>query len=303
MVVGRVQPIDPDSRQVLHVESNKSRPKPVTHILHLLGVQLVLEFASELVSLKLEASTDGVHSHPNNGFYGHEDHLEQNERQNRRGLCRNFFREVKCSEEPWGVNEGREESEDREDVDLRNDEELCWVHVVPVAKFMSKDGFYFLSLALLDQGIEDDDMFAPWEAKEVGIAVRAALGTINLVQVLERELELRSQTFNPFPKAAFREWRQFVEEWLNNSRVDEDHQDLEREQERHQERNKAVTSPLENLQEGGKERCTECESDQPTFDSIRDKQPRGCLVEPVLFLENEGLISGKWNAWDRGDKE
>lgn len=59
--------------------------------------------------------------------------------------------------------------------------------------------------------------------------MRAALGTINLVQVLEGELELRSQTFNPFPKAAFREWRQFVEEWLNNSRVDEDHQDLERE--------------------------------------------------------------------------
>jgi len=74
-------------------------------------------------------------------------------------------------------------------------------------------------------------------------------------------------------------------------------------QERHQERNKAVTSPLEDLQEGGKERCAECESDQPTFDSIHDKQPRGCLVEPVLFLENEGLISGKWNAWDRGDKE
>jgi hypothetical protein len=35
------------------------------------------------------------------------------------------------------VNEGREESEDREDVDLRNDEELGWVHVVPVAEFMS----------------------------------------------------------------------------------------------------------------------------------------------------------------------
>ena len=35
------------------------------------------------------------------------------------------------------MNEGREESEDREDVDLRNDEEFCWVHIVPVAKFMS----------------------------------------------------------------------------------------------------------------------------------------------------------------------
>ena len=35
------------------------------------------------------------------------------------------------------MNEGREESEDREDVDLGNDEELSWVHVVPVAEFVS----------------------------------------------------------------------------------------------------------------------------------------------------------------------
>jgi hypothetical protein len=160
------------------MESNQSRSKPVTHILHLLRVQLVLKFASEPVSLKLETPANGVHGHSDNGFHGHEDHLEQDERQNRRGLRRNLFREVERSEEPWGVNEGREESEDREDVDLRNDEELGWVHVVPVAKFVSwrsirtdengqkrktvltKDGFYFFGLALLDQGIEDDDMLA-----------------------------------------------------------------------------------------------------------------------------------------------
>ena len=38
------------------------------------------------------------------------------------------------------MNEGREESEDREYVDLRNDEEFGWVHVIPVAKFMSWKG-------------------------------------------------------------------------------------------------------------------------------------------------------------------
>lgn len=35
------------------------------------------------------------------------------------------------------MNEGRKESKDRKDVDLGNDEELCGVHIIPVAKFMS----------------------------------------------------------------------------------------------------------------------------------------------------------------------
>jgi hypothetical protein len=35
------------------------------------------------------------------------------------------------------MNESREEGKDREDVDLGNDEELGWVHIVPVAKFVS----------------------------------------------------------------------------------------------------------------------------------------------------------------------
>jgi hypothetical protein len=57
--------------------------------------------------------------------------------------------------------------------------------------------------------------------------MRATLGTVNLVQMLKREVQLRGQTFNSFSKVAFLEWRQLVEEWLNDGRVDEDHQDLE----------------------------------------------------------------------------
>ena len=136
-MVCRVQPIDPDRRQVLYMESNQSGSEPVTHIAHLLRVQLVLKFAGEPVSLKLEAPADGVHCHSDNGFHGHEDHLEQEKRQNCRGLCRNLFREVERLEEPWGMNEGREESENREDVDLRHDEELGRVHIVPVAELVS----------------------------------------------------------------------------------------------------------------------------------------------------------------------
>jgi len=57
--------------------------------------------------------------------------------------------------------------------------------------------------------------------------VRAALGTVDLIQVLKGELQLGSQTLDPLSKIAFREWRQLVEERLNDSRVDKDHQNLE----------------------------------------------------------------------------
>jgi len=57
--------------------------------------------------------------------------------------------------------------------------------------------------------------------------VRAALGTVDLIQVLKGEFQPGSQTLNPLSKVAFREWRQLVEEWLNDGRVDKDHQNLE----------------------------------------------------------------------------
>ena len=67
----------------------------------------------------------------------------------------------------------------------------------------------------------------PWEAKEVGVAVRAALGAIDFIQMRKREVQTGSQAFDPFPKVAFWERRQFVKEWLNDGRVEENHQDLE----------------------------------------------------------------------------
>lgn len=67
----------------------------------------------------------------------------------------------------------------------------------------------------------------PWEAKEVCITMGAALGAVDLVEMLEREAQPRGKAFDSFPEVAFRERRQLVEQWLNNSRVDKDHQNLE----------------------------------------------------------------------------
>lgn len=152
--------------------------------------------------------------------------------------------------------------------------------------------------------------------------MRTALGTIDLIQVLKGELELGGQTFDPCSKVPFGKRRQLVEKRLNDSRIDKDHQNLEGKpgrwrfsfkatacsnwtgsQKRHQKRNEAVTSPLEDFQKCGKERSTECEPDQPALEGVREEQPRSRLVKPVLFLENKSLICGEWDARNRGDKE
>ena len=152
--------------------------------------------------------------------------------------------------------------------------------------------------------------------------MRTALGTIDLIQVLKGELELGGQTFDPCSKVPLRKWRQLVEKRLNDGRVDKDHQDLEGKpgrwyfsfkttacsnwtglQERHQKRNEAVTSPLENFQECSKERSAKCESDQPALEGVRDEQPRSRLVKSMLLLKNKSLICGEWDARDRGDEE
>lgn len=90
----------------------------------------------------------------------------------------NSLGEIERTKQRWRVQKCREQCKNREDVALRNDEHLGRVEVVPVTKFMgyypldetsgatrkpkkrTKDCFDFFRLALLDEGIEDDDMFA-----------------------------------------------------------------------------------------------------------------------------------------------
>ena len=87
--------------------------------------------------------------------------------------------------------------------------------IVSVSELVGENGLNLLGLGRLNKGIENNDVLAlffdvskgradekkkdayPWQAEEVGIAVRTAFRTINLVRVLERELELARQNFNP----------------------------------------------------------------------------------------------------------
>lgn len=96
----------------------------------------------------------------------------------------------------------------------------------PVTKLMSEDRNDLLRLGLLNQSVVDDDVLLPWKAKEVGIAVGTALTSIDNVELLEGELELRGQSLNTGLQLAWLQRRKLVEQWEDGDRVDSNHEDL-----------------------------------------------------------------------------
>ena len=67
----------------------------------------------------------------------------------------------------------------------------------------------------------------PWQTKEVCITMRAPLRTVDLVQMGQGELETGCQTLDTRPKFTGFKRRELVEQRLNNSRIQNDHDELE----------------------------------------------------------------------------
>lgn len=67
----------------------------------------------------------------------------------------------------------------------------------------------------------------PGEPEEVRVAVGAALGAVDLVEVGEGELELAGESFDAGTQLAIRERGELVKEWLDDHRVNDDHDQLE----------------------------------------------------------------------------
>ena len=98
--------------------------------------------------------------------------------------------------------------------------------VVPVAELVREDGLDFVGLALLHEGVEDDDVFAPGETEEVGVAVRAALAAIDFVEMHEGEVEPRGQLLRTRAEVALWERGKLVKERLDEGGVYDDHRHL-----------------------------------------------------------------------------
>ena len=102
--------------------------------------------------------------------------------------------------------------------------------------------------------------------------MRTTLRTVDFVEVLERELQLARQALDAVTEVALSKRREFVEKRLDDGRVDDDHEKLETKplhklgvkmimssrafriegdrknvQKCHEPRNKAITSPFEDV--------------------------------------------------------
>lgn len=96
-----------------------------------------------------------------------------------------------------------------------------------MAQFMRQDSYDLLGLALLDEGIIDNNVLLPGHSKEIGVAVGAPLTAINHVQLVERELELSSESLDSSLQFSGFQGSELVEEGHNDDWPDGDHDNLQ----------------------------------------------------------------------------
>ena len=95
-----------------------------------------------------------------------------------------------------------------------------------MAELVRENRDNLLGFAFLNEGVVDDDVLLPWEAKEVGVAVGTSLASINNVELLEREVETRSQSLDAGFECARIQRGELVEQRQNGDGVDSDHENL-----------------------------------------------------------------------------
>ena len=78
---------------------------------------------------------------------------------------------------------------------------------LPVAELVRQNSNNLFRFALLNQGVVDNNVLLPGQTKEVGVAVSAALASINDEQLVKGEVELLSQGLGLSLKLAFLQGR------------------------------------------------------------------------------------------------
>jgi len=115
------------------MQCDERTAQTIAHILHLLRPQLVLKLASKPVCFPLKVAADRIHADADNGFERRQDHLqrqsgpwegkkkfetnlEQKKCDNSGRLCGDGLAKVEGAKEGRGMQEGREERQDGEDM-------------------------------------------------------------------------------------------------------------------------------------------------------------------------------------------
>jgi len=246
-------------------------------------------------SFKLKLAAQDVHQKLHNSIHGGKGIREQEEANHDRLLLNETERLV----HRLVVDEDGEEGKDVEHVELRNTEELGGVAQAPVTKFVAQNGDNLLGLALLKQGIVDDNVLLPWQTVEVGVAVSAALATVDNVELRERELQLLSQVLDTGLDVTRFQGRKLVEQGQDNDGIDGDSEDLNEDTEEPQVVEERVASSLNDLENSADDGSSEDNSEHLTLEHIRNPETECLLVETKLLLKHEGVVVRSRQREDR----
>lgn len=162
----------------------------------------------------------------------------------------------------------------------------------PVAKLMAQDGDDLLGLALLKQGIVDDNVLLPGQTVEVSIAVGTTLAAIDDVQLREGELELLGKVLNTSLDLTRLQRGQLVEQRQNSDGVDSNGEDLDEDTEEPQVVEEGVTSLLDNLEHGADNRSSQNDTQHLALEHVRHPKLESLLVETELLLQHERVVVG-----------
>lgn len=190
-----------------------------------------------------------------------------------------------------------------DDTYLRDAEKLGGVTQAPVAEFVGQHSDNLLFLALLDQGVVDDDVLLPGQTEEIGIAVGAALAAVDDVQLVKRELELLGELLDIRLELALVQGRELVKQRQNGDGVDGNHKDLQASAEHPEVVEELATSLLDDGQEAGQNRGSQDNGQKVALDQIRNKQLGSLLVEAEFLFQNEGVVEAGWERQNLVDDD
>lgn len=173
---------------------------------------------------------------------------------------------------------------------LGNHKQPAGVSQLPVSKLVGENSNDLLSLALLNQSIEQDDMFLPGHSKEISIAVGASLAAIDDVELVQGELELSSQGLDTGLQLTLLQGRELVKQGQDGNRVDGNHEHLQTSRKHPEVEEELVTSLLDDSEESRQNRRDESDSQEVGLDQIGNKQLGGLFVEPEFLFQNEVVV-------------
>lgn len=124
----------------------------------------------------------------------------------------------------------------------------------PVTKFVCKNSYNLFCLALLNQGVVNDNVLLPRHAKEIRVTMSTSLATVNNMELMKREFESTSKCFHASLQITRLERSELIEQREDRDRVNGNHEDLQTSSEHPEIVEEFVSGLLNDRQETGKDR-------------------------------------------------